>query len=180
MTEVKLMAIVGSLRTGSVNAGVARAAIAAAVRGVSIEPFDLADVPMYNGDVEDAGLPASVVAMHEAIAAADGLLIFSPEYNGSLPAVTKNAIDWMTRPPKSWEGTAVTMVVTTPGGRAGESVRGHFETIMGFQPVRLMPTLGIGSYPEKITDGELTDEDALAQVASFVADFAAFASESSD
>ena len=176
MSETKIMAIVGSLRTGSVNAAVARAAIASAPAGVSIEPFDLANIPLYNGDIEEAGIPASVQALHDAVGAADGLLIFSPEYNGSFPAVTKNAIDWMTRPPKSWEGTAVSMIVMTPGPRAGLSIREHFEAIMAHQPIRLHPTLGIGAYPEKMgDDGEVADQGALDEIAAHVAAFAAFA-----
>jgi len=149
--------------------------------GVTLALHDVADVPLYNGDLEDAGVPASVQALHEAVGAADGLLLFSPEYNGSFPAVTKNVIDWLTRPPKSWEGTAVSMVVTTPGPRAGQSFRGHFDTIMGFQPVRLLASHGIGSYGEKLDDqGELVDTEAVAELTEFVARFAAFAAEEQD
>lgn len=174
MTNTKILAICGSLRRGSVNAMVARAAIAAAPDGASIEMFDLADVPFYNGDVEEAGVPTSVQALQEAVGAADGLLIFSPEYNGSFPAVTKNMIDWLSRPPKLWEGTAVSLVVTTPGPAAGGSIRAHWDTIMPFQPVRLFESLGIGEYPKKINDGAVSDEATLAEIAAHTAAFAAF------
>ena len=175
MTNAKIIAICGSLRTGSVNAAVARAAIAAAPEGTSIEMFDVANVPFYNGDVEEAGVPASVEALQQAVGAADGMLIFSPEYNGSFPAVTKNVIDWLSRPPKLWEGTAVSLVVTTPGPAAGGSIRAHWDTIMPFQPVRLYDALGIGEYPNKIADGAVTDQATLAEIADYVAAFAAFA-----
>lgn len=178
MTETKIMAIVGSLRQGSVNAAVARTAIASAPVGVTIELFDLSEVPLYDGDVEEAGIPASVEALHAAVGAADGLLICSPEYNGSFPAVTKNAIDWMSRPPRSWEGTAVSLVVMSPGPRAGASVRGHFDAIMAHQPIRLHPSFGIGSYPEKMgDDGEIADQATRDEIAAHVATFAAFAAE---
>jgi len=177
MSKVIILAIVGSLRAESVNAVVARAAVAAAGDGVAVELFDLRDIPLYNGDVEDVGVPASVQSFHEAVGAADGLLIFSPEYNGSFPAVTKNAIDWLTRPPKLWEGTAVSMVVTTPGPRAGVSFRGHFDAIMGYQPIRLLESFGIGSYGEKIADGEVTDEATLTEIADHVAAFATFCAD---
>jgi len=175
MSETKIVAIVGSLRSGSVNRATARAAIAGAQAGTSIKLVDLAHVPLYDGDVEEAGLPLPVQALHDAVADADGLLIFSPEYNGSFPAVTKNAIDWLSRPPHSWEGKAVSLVVTTPGPAAGGSIRAHFEAIMGFQPVRVMASLGIGTYGEKLTDGELTDPETLAELATHVASFAEFA-----
>lgn len=177
MTNVKILAICGSLRAESVNAIVARSAIATAGDGVDVELFDLTDVPLYNGDVEEAGIPGPVQALHDAVGEADGLLIFSPEYNGSFPAVTKNAIDWLTRPPKAWEGKAVSLVVTTPGPRAGVSYRGHFDTIMAFQPIRLFESKGIGDYPSKIADGEITDDATTAEIAAHVAAFAAFAQE---
>lgn len=177
MTNTKILAICGSLRGGSVNAMVARAAIAAAPDGADIELFDLTEVPLYNGDVEEAGVPASVQALLDAVGAADGLLIFSPEYNGSFPAVTKNVIDWLSRPPKQWEGTAISLVVTTPGPAAGGSIRSHWDTIMPFQPIRLFESLGIGEYPSKISDGAVSDDATLAEIASHVAAFAAFCAE---
>lgn len=177
MTRTKIMGIVGSLRSGSVNRALARAAAASVADDVDFEFVDLADVPLYNGDIEEAGLPAAVQALHDAAAAADGIMIFSPEYNGSFPAVTKNAIDWLTRPPKSWEGKAVSMMVLTPGPRGGASFRGHFDAIIGFQPVRLYPSLGIGDYGSKLTEGELTDPDALTAVADHMAGFVAFCGE---
>lgn len=174
MNALKITAIVGSLRTGSVNGAVARAAIEVAAEHAEIDLFEMAGVPFYNGDTEEAGLPDVIQALHDSVEVADGLLIFSPEYNGSFPAVTKNTIDWMSRPPKSWEGTPVSMVVTTPGPRAGLSLRTHFDAIMAFQPVRLFPSFGIGSYGEKIVDGELSDPDARAELGTFLAEFADF------
>lgn len=159
------------------NGIVARAAVAAAPEGTTIDLIDVADVPLYNGDIEEAGVPASVQALSEAIGAADGLLIFSPEYNGSFPAVTKNVIDWMSRPPKLWQGTATSLVVTTPGSNAGGSIRAHWDTIMPYQQLRLFESLGIGDYPSKIADGEITDEATLAEIAAHVAAFAAFCAE---
>ena len=173
MSDVNIMVVVGSLRAGSVNGAIARAAIAAAGDGVTMQLFDLSNVPIYNGDVEEAGLPAEVQALHDAASACDGVMIFSPEYNSSLPAVTKNMIDWLSRPPKPWTDKAVTLVTTTPGGRAGAGIRDHFVTIVDHQPVRVHPPLGIGSYGDKLTDGELTDEATLADLADFVAAFAA-------
>lgn len=176
--NIKLIAIVGSLRAASVNRIVAEAAVQLAAEGTDMALFDVSDIPLYNGDVEEAGLPTSVQALHDGVAAADGLLFFSPEYNGSFPAVTKNAIDWMSRPPASWEGTAVSMVTTTPGPRAGASIRAHFDAIMPFQPVRLFRSLGFGTYNDKIADGQLTDQATRDELAAYIGEFATFSASS--
>jgi len=90
--------------------------------------------------------------------------------------VVKNAIDWFSRPPRSWEGTAVTMVSATPGPRGGKGVRDHFSAIMSSQPIRLFDdTLGIASYGDKMVDGQLTDPFTRTELETFVTNFAAFA-----
>ena len=68
---------------------------------MTLELFDIAPIPLYNGDVESRGFPGPVVQFKERIAAADALLIAAPEYNYSIPGVLKNAIDWASRPPDS-------------------------------------------------------------------------------
>jgi len=180
MTQLSLLAIVGSLRSGSVNAATARAAVAAAPDGVAIVIHDVHDLPMYHGDEEDAGPPSAMLALHEAVAESDGIIFFSPEYNGSFPAVTKNAIDWLSRPPTSWEGTSVTLVATTPGPRAGLSLREHFMFVMSRQPIRVFETLGLGSYDERISDGEITDADTIAELTDFIERFARSCRSDSD
>ena len=173
VTDVKLVTFCGSLRSGSVNAATMRAALANLPDGVSVTEVDISDIPFYDGDLEEAGVPASVTALHEAVEAAHGVLIFTPEYNASYPARTKNIIDWLSRPPRSWEGRGLTLVVTTPGGRAGAGVRGHFDGVMGHFNVKHYPALGIGSYGEKLEDGEITDAETIETLKSFIADFAA-------
>lgn len=174
MTQLNVLAIVGSLRNGSVNAATARAAASAAPDGVAVTLHDVSNVPLYNGDEEDAGPPPPVAALHAAVDAHDGVILFSPEYNGSFPAVTKNVIDWLSRPPKSWDGVPLTLVATTPGPRAGRGIREHFSTIMERQPVRLFETYGIGSYRDKLDNGELVEEDTVAELGDFVGRFAEF------
>ena len=177
-----ILAVVGSLRRKSVNAATARAAAACAPEGLKIDIVDVSGVPLYSGDVETAGVPSAVTDLSERVAAADGLIFFTPEYNSSLPAVTKNVIDWLSRPPRLYEGTPVTAIATTPGRRAGAGVLGHFVDIMQHQPTRLFPeTLGIGSYTDKLDgDGELTDDDTVAELTSFLERFAEFAAASAD
>jgi NAD(P)H-dependent FMN reductase len=94
-----LVGIAGSLRSRSFNAALLRAASELSPASCPVNIVSIRDVPLYDGDVETSGVPATVSALKDRIAAADGLLLATPEYNQSLPGVFKNAIDWMSRPP---------------------------------------------------------------------------------
>lgn len=178
----RIVGISGSLRRASYNAGLLRAARAAAPEGVEIEVGSIADFPLYNGDVEAAeGLPAAVAALKDAIAAADGLLLVTPEYNNGVPGVFKNAIDWLSRPasdiPRVFGGKPVGLIGASPGG---------FGTILaqnGWLPI--LRTLGAelwtgrklmvsGAGKAFDADGELVDEQVREQLGKFVGGFAAF------
>ena len=149
--------------------------------GVVITLHSVDSLPLYHGDEEAAGPPAAVAALHEVVGEADGIVLFSPEYNSSLPAVTKNVIDWLSRDPSSWDGTGITMIAMSPGGRAGLSARDHFEAIMPRQASRLFPTIGFGNYDDRLDEaGEVADTATLDELGRFVADFAAFCAPSND
>lgn len=98
--SVRILALVGSLRAGSHNRQLAEAAARLAPEGVEVELFEgLADVPFYNEDIDvEVDVPAAAAKLREAAGSADAFLFFSPEYNGTIPAVLKNAIDWLSRP----------------------------------------------------------------------------------
>src|ERR1700738_3936359 len=98
-TPVRVVGLAGSLRQGSYNRALLRAAQERAPQGMTIEIFDLLTVPLYNGDVEAGGDPVGVAAMKAAIRAADSVLFVTPEYNHGVPGVMKNAVDWASRPP---------------------------------------------------------------------------------
>ena len=111
----------GSLRAASLNAGLLRAAAELAPAGTTFAPHRIAEIPLYDGDAEAAhGLPPRVTALKDAIAAADGLLIATPEYNGSIPGVLKNAIDWLSRPTddiaRVFGGKPVALIGASPSG----------------------------------------------------------------
>ena len=95
--EVRILALAGSFRSGSFNQALIRAARELAPEHVRIDDFDLRTVPFYDGDLEAAGEPEEVAALTGVIAGADALLLATPEYNGSVPAVLKNALDWASR-----------------------------------------------------------------------------------
>lgn len=96
-----ILAISGSLRSGSFNTALLKAAQSAAPENCEIEIASIKQIPLYNYDDEEAkGLPAPVKTLKDKIIAADGLLISTPEYNHGIPGVLKNALDWLTRPPE--------------------------------------------------------------------------------
>ncbi|UUU20518.1 NAD(P)H-dependent oxidoreductase [Streptomyces sp. DSM 40750] len=121
--SVRILALVGSLRAGSHNRQLAEAAVKHAPEGVEIELYEgLAEVPFYNEDLDnEAALPATAARLREAAGSADGFLLFSPEYNGTIPAVLKNAIDWLSRPygAGAFTGKPVAVVGTAFGQFGG-------------------------------------------------------------
>ncbi|WP_072690896.1 NAD(P)H-dependent oxidoreductase [Rhodococcus marinonascens] len=99
MSKTTVLALVGSLRAASVNRQIAETAVAVAPKGVEVIVFDgLGDVPFYNEDIDGVASIPAVEALREAAGRADALLLVTPEYNGTIPAVLKNAIDWISRP----------------------------------------------------------------------------------
>ena len=117
---MKIIGIAGSLRTGSFNAALLRAAVEECPKQATLEIESIRGIPLYDGDVEAAlGVPPRAAELKERIAAADALLLVTPEYNNSIPGVFKNAIDWMTRPPtdvpRIFRGRAVGLIGASPG-----------------------------------------------------------------
>lgn len=100
MPDTKVLALVGSLRAESVNRQIADLAVDVAPDGVTVTVFDrLGDLPFYNEDIDnETDVPAAVTALRAVAGDADAALVVTPEYNGSIPAVIKNAIDWLSRP----------------------------------------------------------------------------------
>ncbi|MDB5684112.1 MAG: reductase [Sphingomonas bacterium] len=178
-----IVGISGSLRKHSYNSGLLRAAQAMMPAGARLEIASIAGIPLYDGDSEAAdGIPASVTALKEAIAAADGLLIATPEYNNGVPGVLKNAIDWASRPPadlaRVFGGKPVALIGASPGG---------FGTVLGQNAwLPVLRTLGtelwtggrlLVSAASTLFDGEgnLTDEATRARLAAFMAGFVIYA-----
>src|SRR5690349_8990 len=95
--RLRVLGFAGSLRQGSYNRGLLRAAQRLAPDGMTIQIFDLAPLPLYNADFDTEGAPEPVVAFRAAIQESDALLIATSEYNHGVPGVLKNAIDWASR-----------------------------------------------------------------------------------
>jgi chromate reductase len=116
-----LLAFSGSLRKGSFNTRVLRALPALAPAGTQIALFDIAELPLYNQDLDGESVPEIVAALRAAIAEADGIIIAGPEYNHSYSAVTKNLIDWASRPFMAGPiiGKTSMLIGTSPGPGGG-------------------------------------------------------------
>ncbi|MDQ4489220.1 NADPH-dependent FMN reductase [Sinomonas sp. ASV486] len=123
MAENTILTLVGSLRAESVNSKFAEVAAAAAPEGTVVSTFEgLEEIPFYNEDLDVEGkVPAKAAELRAAVAAADGVLFVSPEYNGTMPAVLNNAIDWISRPfgASSATGTKAAVIGTSAGQFGG-------------------------------------------------------------
>lgn len=178
----KLIGIAGSLRKGSYNAALLRAAAETAPGGTRVEIASIAGIPLYDGDLEsEQGIPAPVAELKEKIAAADGLLIVTPEYNNSIPGVLKNAIDWLSRPPEDiprvFGGRAVAIIGATPG--AGGTRLAQVAWLPVLRTLGTRPWFGRQLYMARAAqlfdgEGKLADEKSRKVVSDLVAGFAAF------
>jgi NAD(P)H-dependent FMN reductase len=162
MADVKILALVGSLRAASINRQLAELAAETAPEGVAVTVFDgLGDLPFYNEDIDNENVPASVVALREAAGEADAALVVTPEYNGSIPGVLKNAIDWLSRPfgNSALKGKPAAVI----GGSFGQygGVWAHDETrkSFGIAGPRIVEDLTL-SVPFKSLDGKHPRENA--------------------
>jgi chromate reductase, NAD(P)H dehydrogenase (quinone) len=116
-----IVGISGSLRRGSYNRSLLRAAAQLMPNNAQLRIETIREIPLYDGDLEAAeGIPQPMTALKEAVASADGLLLATPQYNNSITGVFKNAIDWLSRPPadirRVFGGKSVALIGASPGG----------------------------------------------------------------
>jgi NAD(P)H-dependent FMN reductase len=178
----RIIGIAGSVRRGSYNGAVLRAAASLMPPDSVLAIESIAAIPLYNGDDEAArGVPDVVARLKDAIASADGLLLVTPEYNNSMPGVAKNAIDWLSRPaadiPRIFGGKPVAICGASPGG---------FGTILSQNAwLPVFKTLGAQSWSGGRLlvsragtvvggDGEVTDAATRENIRRFVGGFVAY------
>lgn len=169
-----LLAFNGSTRTDSFHGRVIRALPAFAPEEVRIAEFELAAVPFYNQDLEDERQPEVVVAMRTAVAEADGIVFAAPEYNYSYSALTKNTIDWITRPmgAGALRGKKVMVISVTPGPGAGRKVTATIAEILPFLGNEVVSVVNAAAIHEKIAaDGTIVDEELAADLRAGLAAF---------
>jgi chromate reductase len=160
--SLKVLGVCGSLRKASFNMAALRACAELAPPGMSLSIADISDIPMYNQDVFDQGMPDSVKRFRAEVAAADGLLIASPEYNFSVPAPLKNAIDWGSRAPNQvFQDKPAAIFSAAVGPLGGARVQYDLRRILVqlWGHVLPRPEVFIGMAPGKFdAQGKLTDE----------------------
>ena len=167
----------GSLRRGSYNRALLRAATELAPSALHIVIHELDGIPLYNGDVEAAGAPSSVVELRDAIRKAEGLLIATPEYNHGVPGVLKNTIDWLSRPPRDsvLNGKVAAVMGASPGMTG--TARGQSQLRQAFVFTNtyalLQPEVLVGRAHEKFeADGRLVHQATRDVLATFLERFA--------
>lgn len=164
MSEVTVLTLVGSLRAASVNRQLAEVAVETAPDGVRVEVFDrLGELPFYNEDIDNEDVPEPVVALRTAAAAADAALVVTPEYNGSIPGVLKNAIDWLSRPygNGALKDKPLAVIGTSLGQYGGQWAHDETRKSFGIAGPRIVEEVAV-SLPSKVFDGKHPRESAEA------------------
>jgi chromate reductase len=138
---MRILAVPGSLREASFNAAIARAAAELAPQGVVVEAYDaLRTLPPYDADADGEEAGAPVEELRERIGAADAVLFVTPEYNGSIPGVLKNAIDWASRPHREsalW-GKTVAIAAATTGSYGAIWALADLRRVLGIAGARVI------------------------------------------
>nr|CAN60510.1 hypothetical protein VITISV_012303 [Vitis vinifera] len=179
---IKVAALCGSLRKASFNRGLIRSAIKIskeAINGMEIEYVDIAPLPMLNTDLEvDGTYPPAVEAFRQKILEADSILFASPEYNYSVTAPLKNAIDWASRPPNVWADKPAA-IISTGGGFGGGLSQYHLRQIGVYLDLHFInkPEFFLNAFqpPAKFdAEGNLIDEDAKKRIKEVILSLQAF------
>lgn len=162
--KLKILGFAGSLRAGSYNKSLLRAAGEMLPNDAILEIFDLADIPPFNQDIE-MDMPPKVKEFKSKIREVDAILIATPEYNYSVPGVLKNAIDWASRPygDNSFDGKPVALMSASPGMLGG--VRAQYHLRQSFVYLNMYPVNGpdvIVNFAQQKFDanGKLVDDNS--------------------
>ena len=160
-THFQVLGICGSLRQKSYNMAALRAAGELMPPGLKLRITGIAELPIYNFDVQEKGFPAPATKLRDEILAADALLFASPEYNWSVGAPLKNAIDWMSRfQPQPFNNKPAALFSATRGPVGGARGQYDLRRILSGLGVHWLvkPEVFIGMAAGKFADGKLTDE----------------------
>ncbi len=176
---VTIAAFAGSLRKGSFNRMLLRAVLELAPADVRIDAFDIDDVPLYNADLdEDDVLPAPVKRLRDAIRAADALLVVSPENNYSLPAATKNVLDWASTDETVLDGKPAAVMGASPGNFGTTRMQIQMRQVAVATNMLMInqPAILVGRCREKFdAAGKLTDESVRKKIPEMLDALASFA-----
>ena len=162
MAGITVLALVGSLRTASINRQLAELAAQSVPDGVTVVVYDgLGELPFYNEDIDIVDAPAAVSALRAAAAGADAALVVTPEYNGSIPGVLKNAIDWLSRPwgDGAFKDKPLAVIGTALGRYGGAWAHDETRKSFGIAGARVVESISL-SLPAGPLDGKHPREDA--------------------
>ena len=179
MGNTTVLTLVGSLRAASINRQLAEAAAQVAPDGVNVVIYEGLDhLPFYNEDLDTADAPAPVVALRAAAAAADAVLVVTPEYNGTIPGVLKNAIDWLSRPygSSALQGKPLAVIGAALGRYGGAWAHDETRKSFGIAGPRVVESITLslpissldGRHPRDSADVTRSLREALAQLAAEV------------
>jgi chromate reductase, NAD(P)H dehydrogenase (quinone) len=178
VADLKVLGISGSLRKNSYNTAALRICAELMPAGMTMTYGRIDDLPLFNQDVFDAGLPESAKRFRAEVAAADGLLIASPEYNFSLSGALKNAIDWGSRPPNQvFQEKPVAIFSATQGPLGGPRNQYDLRRVLTqlWGHVLPRPEVFIGAAQTKFdAQGKLTDETTRKFLSELVVGFKAW------
>lgn len=178
MADLKILGISGSLRKGSYNTAALHVCAELMPAGMKMSYARIDDIPLFNQDVYDAGLPGPAKRFRDEVAAADGLLIASPEYNFSITAALKNAIDWGSRAPNQvFQDKPIAIFSATQGPLGGPRNQYDLRRILTqlWGHVMPRPEVFIGAAQTKFdASGKLTDEATRKFLAELVVGFKAW------
>ena len=164
-----ILGLAGSLRAGSLNAQLLRLAAEELPEGVELEIYDgLADIPAYDEDLQGFA-PDAVVALKDAIADADAVLIVTPEYNGSIPGFLKNALDWVSRPiaESPMRGKPVAVIGASPGQFGAIWAQRELKKVLGIMGARVLDVeLAVAKADRRLADPDPALRQELAAVVS--------------
>jgi chromate reductase len=175
---MKILGISGSLRRDSWNTAALREVAALLPEAHAFELAEIGDLPLMNQDLEQDGkYPAPVQRFRDAVLAADALLIATPEYNASIPAPLKNAIDWGSRPANVFTGKPAAIIGVGAGLLGTSRAQYPLRQTLGVLSVQLLsqPEVFIGLGSQKFAEGKLTDSSTRDFLGKMLETFIAFA-----
>ena len=169
---MNLLVLLGSLRSDSFNAVLAREVAAMAPAGTVTTIYDgLGDLPHYSEDLDADVIPHEAAALRSAVAAADAVVVVTPEYNGAVSSAVKNAVDWASRPygVGALRGKPAAVLCATGSPRAGEWARENAVRILTVAGAVVdEQTVGVAAAHEVFAGGSLDDETVKDQIRSLL------------
>ena len=181
MSQLNIAVLVGSLRIGSYNLSVAKGLAALAPKSLSLEIIPIGDLPLYNPDLEEGTPPAAWTRFRKAIAPNQAVIFVTPEYNRSVPAVLKNALDVGSRPygASIWGGKPAAVISASMGNISGFGANHHLRQSLVFldMPTLQQPEAYLAQVQNMLDEKGNLKPDTAKFLGTFLEKFAGFAAK---